>query len=59
MNVIYTIAAVLTASMFLFSALLVVCRGFAHQERETREPYEMRLWAKYAGVATAQTKRAA
>ena len=59
MNVIYTIAAVLTASMFLFSALLVVCRGFAMQERDSHEPYEARLWAKYAGVATAETKRAA
>ena len=59
MNVIYTIAAVLTACTFLFSALLVVCRGFALQERRSPEPYEMRLWAKYAGVTTAETKRAA
>lgn len=59
MNVIYTIATVITASMFLFSALLVVCRGFAQQDRDTREPYEVRLWAKYAGVIPAETKRAA
>jgi hypothetical protein len=59
MNVIYTIAAVVTASIFLFSALLVVCRGFALQQSETREPYEARLWAKYAGAAAVETKRAA
>ena len=57
MTVIYTIAAVATASFFLFSALLVVCRGFALRT-ETREPYEARLWAKYATVPV-DTKRAA
>lgn len=59
MNVIYTIAAVLTGCTFLFSALLVVCRGFALQPRHSHEPYEARLWAKYAGMAAAETKRAA
>jgi hypothetical protein len=37
----------------------VVCRGFAMQERDSREPYEARLWAKYSGVLAAETKRAA
>jgi hypothetical protein len=59
MNVIYTIATVLTGCMFLFSALLVVCRGFAMQERDTHEPYEARLWAKYSGALAAEVKRAA
>jgi hypothetical protein len=59
MNVIYSIAAVFTASVFLFSALIVVCRGFAMQERDTHEPYEARLWAKYAGTLESEVKRAA
>lgn len=57
MNVIITIAAAITGCFFLFSALLIVCRGFAMQH-DTREPYEARLWAKYATVAV-ETKRAA
>ena len=55
---IYTIVAVATACLCLFSALLVVCRGFAMQS-ETREPYEARLWVKYASTVAAETKRAA
>ena len=60
MNVIYTIGAVATACFFLFSALLVVCRGFAMQN-ESREPYEARLWVKYAHATAVavETKRAA
>ncbi len=58
MNVIITIAAAITGCFFLFSALLIVCRGFAMQH-DTREPYEARLWAKYAAVAAVETKRAA
>ena len=58
MNVIVTIAAAFTACFFLFSALLIVCRGFAMQN-DTREPYEARLWAKYATVTAVETKRAA
>jgi len=54
----YTIAAVATACFFLFSALLVICRGFATQS-DTREPYEARLWVKYASTVAAETKRAA
>lgn len=59
MTVILTIAAAATACFFLFSALLVVCRGFAMQQNETRDPYEARLWAKYATVAVVEIKRAA
>ena len=60
MTVIFTIGAVLTACLFLFSALLVVCRGFAMQNRaDGPEPYEARLWAKYATVAACESKRAA
>jgi hypothetical protein len=56
MTVIYTIGAVATACFFLFSALLVVCRGFAMQGA-SHEPYEARLYAKYS--SRAEHKRAA
>jgi len=57
---ILTIAAALTACMFLFSALLVVCRGFAMQSgNQTPEPYEARLWVKYSTQLAAEAKRAA
>lgn len=61
MTVILTIGAILTASMFLFSALLVVCRGFAMQNggNHVPEPYEARLWLKYSAPLPAETKRAA
>ena len=55
---IHTIAAIVTVCFFLFSALLVVCRGFAMQE-QTREPYEARLWVKYSRAVPAEGKRAA
>ena len=53
-----TIAAALTACLFLFSALLMVCRGFARQQ-VVREPYEARLWAKYSARLATESKRAA
>lgn len=60
MTVIFTIGAVLTATLFLFSALLVVCRGFAMQSSNgSPEPYEARLWVKYATAVPCETKRAA
>lgn len=60
LTVILTIGAVLTACMFLFSALLVVCRGFAMQgATDTPEPYEARLWAKYSAQVATETRRAA
>ena len=58
MIVMPTIAAVFAACLFLFSALLVVCRGFARQQ-EVREPYEARLWAKYSARLATEAKRAA
>ena len=57
---IYTISAIGIASMFMFMALLVVCRSFAmRNENETPEAYEMRLWAKYSGAVPAEMKKAA
>jgi len=56
---IYTLTAIATACFFLFSALLVVCRGFKGQG-ESHEPYEARLWVKYAAATVpVETKRAA
>ena len=57
-HVIHTIAAITAVCFFLFSALLVVCRGFAMQE-PTREPYEARLWVKYSREVPVESKRAA
>ncbi|GEM_PF-2861945 len=60
MTVIFTIGAILTACLFLFSALLVVCRGFAMQNSHCDpEPYEARLWVKYCAPVVAEGKRAA
>lgn len=52
------IAALATGSIFLFLALLVVCRRFAMQG-DCREPYEYRLRARYAMAVSTDTRRAA
>ena len=58
-TVILTAAAFVTASLFLFLALLVVCRGFAISNNDGPEPYELRLWAKYNRGLTPEVKKAA
>jgi len=60
MTMILTIGAAATACLFLFSALLLVCRGFAMQgAANTPEPYEVRLWVKYSNSLASETRRAA
>ena len=48
---VYAIAAMIFTGMFVM--LLGVCRAFARQNRAP-EPYEQRLWAKYALPAKPQ-----
>jgi len=48
---VYAIAAMVFTGMFVM--LLAVCRAFAQQNRAP-EPYEQRLWAKYALPAKSQ-----
>lgn len=57
---ILAIGAATTACLFLFSALMVVCRGFAMQSQgQAPEPYEARLWVKYSSPLASETQRAA